>query len=157
MASWSRPTQTKSAISVGQLSVETDGSPILASYPIPLDVADVQSLVDSGGHVGIVTKMQESLLQFYSKEIFRFRREPALHLSLRTHPSLTANTLALNEGETKTAHSRQSCLRPMRIRTKPSLIFTVSNVTGGQFLVDGEPGDELYPGANRGGPGRVRT
>jgi hypothetical protein len=123
---------------VGQLWVQTDDDPIPASFPIPLDVADVQGLIDVGSQLGIVTKMLESLMQFYSKEHFRISSRPALHLTLAYAPSFVASTLTLNEGETKTLTVGDiSASDPDS--NDSELFFTVSNVTGGQFFVNGIP------------------
>ncbi|HEY3393007.1 MAG TPA: cadherin-like domain-containing protein [Lacipirellulaceae bacterium] len=124
--------------SVGQLMVETDGDPVVASFAIPLDVADVQALVDSGSFVGLVTRMQESMLQYWSKEVSPISARPALHLVLAFPPVLTANTLTLSEGETTTL-SAANLAAADADSNGGSLTFTVSNVTGGQFLVNGSP------------------
>jgi hypothetical protein len=126
------------SIGVGQLMVQTDGDQVLASFAIPLDVADVQALVDSGSYIGLVTRMQESMLQYWSKEISPISARPALHLIVANPPVLTASQLTLNEGET-IALSTANLEAADVDSDGGSLTFTVSNVMCGQFLVDGSP------------------
>jgi hypothetical protein len=124
--------------SVGQLHVETDGSHVQGSFAIPLDAADLQALLDSGNYVGLVTKVQESLLQYSSKEISTISMRPALHLMLTYPPVLTASALTLNEGETVTLNATNLAASDAD-SDSGSLAFTVSSVAGGQFLVNGSP------------------
>jgi hypothetical protein len=123
---------------LGRLTIETDNGSTLGSAPISLDVARLQSLVDGGGQVGLLAKMQISTLQFHSKEFFRTASRPALHLVLAYPPVLTANTLSLNEGETKILTSSNIAATDAD-SDGGTLMFTVSNVSGGQFLVAGSP------------------
>jgi hypothetical protein len=122
--------------SVGQLHVETDGDQVQASFAIPLDVADLQSLADSGTYVGLVAKVQASLLQYASKESSPMSARPALHLTLAHPPVLTANSLSLNEGETVALTATNLAATDVDSDAS-SLVFTVSNIVGGQFLVSG--------------------
>ena len=141
---------------VGQLWVQTDGNPILASYPIPLDVVDVQSLVASGSHVGIVTTMLESLVQFYSKEYFRISSRPALHLTLAYPPSLVANSLALNEGESKTVTAGDlSATDPDS--DEAALIFHGVERDWRSIPPQRAAYDGLHAGPRRGGASRLRA
>jgi hypothetical protein len=123
---------------VGQLSMETGGSFGLGSFPIVLDVNDVQSLVESGGQIGIVTKIQETLLTFKSVESHPISSRPALHLTLAYPPALVTNALSLNEGETKTLTAGHLSATDTD-SDESALTFKVSSVTGGQFLVGGAP------------------
>ncbi len=121
---------------VGQLTVPTDEGWPLGSYPISLDVAKIQSLVDSGSQLGFVAKMQLSTMVFASKEYFRLSSRPALHLVLAHPPTLTANSLTVSEGETITLTAANLAATDAD-SADDEITFTVSNVTGGQFLVEG--------------------
>ncbi len=123
---------------IGQLTVETNGGQVLASFAIPLDVAELQALVDSGTYVGLVTKVQQSLLQFVSKENSPVSARPALHLTLAHSPVLTGNTLTVSEGATITLNAANLAATDVDSDAS-SLVFTVSNIVGGQFLVNGSP------------------
>jgi hypothetical protein len=120
----------------GQLTVPTDEGWPLGSYAIPLDVAKIQSLVDSGSQLGFVAKMQLSTMVFASKEYFRPSSRPALHLVLSQPPILTANSLTVNEGETIILTAANLAATDAD-SADDELTFTVSNVTGGQFLAAG--------------------
>jgi hypothetical protein len=123
---------------VGQLTVDTDSSTMLASYPIVLDKSELQSLADSGGYAGIVTTMQDSLLQYFSNEYIRVSSKPALHLVLAHPPALTADSLSLNEGATVTL-SASDLAATDADSDNSELVFTATNVSRGQFLVSGSP------------------
>jgi hypothetical protein len=121
---------------VGELTVPTAEGWPLGSYPIPLDVAKIQLLVDSGSHVGFVAKMQLSTMLFAAKEYFRPASRPALHFVFAAPPTLTAHSLTLSEGETVTLTAANLAASDAD-STDEEITFTVSNVAGGQFLVAG--------------------
>ena len=121
---------------VGQLSVPTDEGWPLGSYPIPLDVAKIQSLVDSGSQLGVVAKLQLSTMVFASKEFFRQASRPALHLVLAHPPSLAANSLTVSEGETVVLTAANLAAIDAD-SADDEITYTVSNVAGGLFFVEG--------------------
>ena len=123
---------------IGQLVVPTDEGWILGSYAIPLDIAAIQSLVASGDNLGIVTTMQAHRLTFYSKEFFRTSSRPALHLVYSYPPTLTANSLTLGEGEALTLTAANIAATDADT-ADDAITFSVSSVTGGEFLVAGNP------------------
>ena len=126
------------ATAVGQLSVPTDDFYVLGSYAVALDVPTLQALINDGGYLGITTKMQASSLSFHSKEFFRSASRPSLHLVLANPPAITANSLTVGEGETVTL-SAANLAATDADSPNETLIFTVSNVSNGQFLVAGTP------------------
>ena len=116
------------------------------SHAVVLDTNAIQSLVDAGNYLGVVTATgsavdgTSALSGFLSSEFVYSERQPSLHLVYTTQesPVLTANSLSIGEGDTVTLSSVD--LAATDTDTEDALLtFSISSLDGGQFLLGGNP------------------
>ena len=130
----------QTSLQVGQFATDL-GILGLRGYPIALDTASVQTIVDSGDYLGMVavkSPVNDGFVSVHSSEFYEVAQQPLLHLVLAHRPQLTANSLTVDEGATVTLTASDLAASDID-SDESSLTFSVTNVNGGQFLLSGLP------------------